>query len=98
MTEAGKKIIELLKSKESFSLQGNREFWEILKYESGKFICVEGETFGNQETGRTEISDIQALKKIKKYFQSHSEIWENKSISTDEEILEYWKRWKHEGA
>ena len=65
MTEAEKEIIKRLKEKGKFTLQANREFYELLKYENGKFINIEGETFGNTETGRKEISETQALKKIR---------------------------------
>ncbi len=97
MTDAGKAIIEIFKTKKKFTLVGNKEIYEILTFENGKIIDTNGETYGNDETGRSEISATKALKKIKEYFTKHSRIWENKSISTDTEILEYWKRWKHEG-
>ena len=97
MTEAGKKIIELLKKKKTFILIGNKEFYELLKYEEKKFINIYGETFGNIETKRTEISETKVLKIIKQYFKQHSKTWENKNISTDHEILTYWHRWQHEG-
>ena len=97
MTNSGKEIIEIFKTRKKFSLQGNKEFWDILTYENGQILNIDGETFGNIETSRTEISETKALKKIKEYFKKHSQTWENKLISTDTEILEYWKRWKYEG-
>ena len=97
MTEAGKEIIEILKNKTEFTLSGNREFYEVLRCENGIIIDIYGETFGNIETQRTEISEAKALIKIKQYFRQHSKTYENKSISTDAEILEYWKRWEFEG-
>ena len=97
MTDAGKEIIEIFKTKKSFTLAGNKEFYVILEYEEGSFFLIEGETFGNRETGRTKISETKAKIKIKEYFKQHSLSRENKSISTDDEILEYWKQWKYEG-
>lgn len=97
MTNSGKEIIEIFKIRKKFSLQGNKEFWEILIYENGRIINIDGETYGDIETGRTEISATKALKKIKEYFIKHSRTWENKLISTDTEILKYWKRWEYEG-
>jgi len=97
MTDAGKEIIEIFKTNKKFTLAGNKEFYEVLTFENGKIINSNGETYGNIETGRAEISETKALKKIKQYFKQHSQTWENKSISTDIEILEYWKRWNNEG-
>ena len=97
MTIAGKEIIGIFKLKQKFTLIGNREFWEILTYENGKIINTNGETLGNKETVKVEVSAAKALKKIKEYFKKHSQTWENKSISKDTEILEYWKRWNNEG-
>jgi len=97
MTEAGKKIIEIFKSKGRFTLLGNKEFWEVLISTGGKIIDSEGETFGNIETSRKEISEAKALKKIKEYFTRHSNTWEKESVKTDIDVLEYWKRWEHEG-
>lgn len=87
-------IIEIFKTKKKFILQGNKEFWNVLIYENGKIINIYGKTLGDIETGRAEISEAKALIAIKEYFRGHSQTWENKKISSDIEILEYWK---HEG-
>jgi len=73
-------------------LAGNKEFWEMLTYENEKNINIDGEAYGNSKTRSVEISATKALKKIKEYFKQHCKTWESKSISTDIEILEYWKR------
>jgi len=92
MTDAGKEIIEILKTRKKFTLAGNKEFWEMLTYENEKNINIDGEAYGNSKTRSVEISATKALKKIKEYFKQHCKTWESKSISTDIEILEYWKR------
>lgn len=98
MTQAGKEIIENFKKKGKFTLAGNREYWEEIYFEEGKIICAGGETHGNNEQYRDEISEEQALHKIKHYFYYHSRVFEKEaSVKTDEEVLEYWKRWSYEG-
>ncbi|MCH2235973.1 MAG: hypothetical protein MK078_17160 [Crocinitomicaceae bacterium] len=98
MTEAGKEIIALFKKKGKFTLAGNRENWEEIYHIDGKIICAGGESHGNIEKYRDEISEDDALRKIKSYFSSRARVFNRDSnIETDLDVLNYWKDHPYEG-
>ena len=92
MTEAGKEIIMMFKKKGKFTTAGNREYWEELYFEQGKIICAGGGTNGGYEEYRDEISEEQALNKLKTYFKYKALVFDrDKRVESDEEVLNYWK-------
>lgn len=97
MTEAGREIIELLKKKQRFTFAGNREYFGYLDYEDDKFFVLNGDSMENKIVSKYKIDEYAAIEIVKDYFKSHSKIFEHKEISTDDEVLEYWKRWQFEG-
>jgi hypothetical protein len=98
MTAAGKEIIQLFKNKGKFTLAGNREYWEEIYHIDGRIICAGGQTHGNTEDYREEISEEDALRKIKSYFYYRAKVFDRSSgLKSDEEVLAYWKKNSFEG-
>lgn len=98
MTEAGKEIVKRFKEMKKFTLAGNREYWTEIYYKDGKIEIAGGDTMANSEEYRLDITETEALEKIKTYFYYHSLKFNKKiELVTDEQVLEYWKLWPHEG-
>lgn len=91
MTEAGKEIVDIFKKNGKHTIAGNREYWEELYYIDGKIIYAGGETLGNTEDFREEITEEEALKKLKNYIKNKALVFDrDMALETDEQFLAYW--------
>lgn len=98
MSPAGQEIIAMFKKRGKFTVAGNREYWEEIYHIDGKIICAGGETHGNTEDYRDEITEEAALGKLKSYFKYRAMVFDRENLlETDEEVLTYWKEHSSEG-
>ena len=93
MLSAGEEILEKFKQQGKFNLSDNKEYWEELYYKKGKIMNAGGDSFSDTEEFRMEISEDDALDKIRRYFINHADINEDLELDSDEEVLDYWNNW-----
>ncbi len=76
MTDFELKYLNYISKNENFILEGNREYWEMLVFTDNKIFISFGDTMENRETGRTMLSDEQALFRIKKYYLEKNDYYD----------------------
>ncbi len=90
MTDFEKQFLARLKVEGSFTIEGNREYWEIIYFGTDSNWLSIGDTMENRERVRKKISDEKALELIKSHYLHDAGIYDydgNLSAITLEEVL-----------
>lgn len=73
-------ILQAFKNIKLITLSCNRESFTVLKFQNNKYVLSMGDTNGNVETNREELSDSKALEIILKHY---------KKFLTDKQVASY---------
>jgi len=82
-------IIALLKQRKETTLEGNKEYFDVLGWDGDRFFRSRGESNGCQETSRDYLNDGEVLTVIRDFYEHRA-----RERLSDEVILERLRRYR----